>query len=70
MFKLKKYIKNNIGIVAFSRQMGLTYQSVQNWCDKERVPLRHVLKVEQVTGIPRHELAPELFEGYERKEGA
>ena len=29
-------------------------------------PTRRLIQIESKTGIPRHELAPELFEGYQR----
>lgn len=55
---------------AMRERMGITRQAINKWLRDNKVPYKRLLQVEQATGIPRHELAPELFEGYERKEGA
>ncbi|HXI40265.1 MAG TPA: Cro/CI family transcriptional regulator [Bryobacteraceae bacterium] len=38
--------------------LGITPQALSQW---ERVPHLRVLKVEQLTGVPRHELRPDLY---------
>lgn len=55
---LKKAIEKMGGQSALARRLGISPQSVQQW---KRVPLRRVKRVSQITGIPREELAPELF---------
>jgi DNA-binding transcriptional regulator YdaS (Cro superfamily) len=37
---------------------GLTSQAVSQW---KRIPAGRVIAVEQITGIPRHELRPDLY---------
>jgi DNA-binding transcriptional regulator YdaS (Cro superfamily) len=39
-------------------RLGLTRQAVYQW---DKVPANHVLRVEEVTGIPRHKLRPDLY---------
>lgn len=38
--------------------LGITPQAISQW---ERVPVMHVLKIEQLTGVPRHELRPDIY---------
>lgn len=38
--------------------LGITPQAISQW---ERVPVMHVLRVEQITGVPRHELRPDIY---------
>jgi cyclic pyranopterin phosphate synthase len=53
------------GAVALARRLSavgrpITSQAVSQWT---RVPARHVKNVEQITGIPRFQLRPDLFDG-------
>ena len=41
-----------------ARELGITHGAVSQW--RECPPLR-VLDVEKITGIPRHELRPDLY---------
>lgn len=43
-----------------AKRVGVTYQSIQQW---KRVPAEQVAKVSEVTGIPRAELRPDIFDG-------
>jgi DNA-binding transcriptional regulator YdaS (Cro superfamily) len=47
-----------VGPHELGRALGITGQAVSQW---DRVPPLQVLKVEQVTGIPRHELRPDIY---------
>ncbi|MBP4001527.1 transcriptional regulator [Pseudomonas koreensis] len=46
---------------ALARVLGCTPQNVQKWCASGRIPAERVLRIEQVTGVPRHELRPDLY---------
>ncbi|WP_422762726.1 transcriptional regulator [Pseudomonas viridiflava] len=46
---------------ALARVLGCTPQNVQKWCASGRIPAERVLRVEQATGVPRHELRPDLY---------
>lgn len=37
-----------------------TASAISNWKTRGRVPVDHVLEVERITGISRHELRPDL----------
>jgi DNA-binding transcriptional regulator YdaS (Cro superfamily) len=38
-----------------------TPQAVQKWCNSGHVPEDRVLDVEELTGVSRHELRPDLY---------
>lgn len=47
------------GPAALAKALGnITPQAVSQW---KKVPAERVLDVERVTGIPRHELRPDVF---------
>ena len=43
---------------ALAEMVGVTPQALGQW---GRVPAGRVLKVEKITGVPRHELRPDLY---------
>lgn len=43
---------------ALARLLKVAVQSIQQW---DRIPAERVHDVERVTGIPRHELRPDLY---------
>jgi DNA-binding transcriptional regulator YdaS (Cro superfamily) len=50
---------NSVGTAReLARLLGITPQSVSQW---KTVPVRRVLAVERITGVPRHHLCPELY---------
>ena len=55
---LKKAIKKAGGQSALARKLGISQQSIQQWVV---VPLKRVKQDSEITGVPREELAPELF---------
>lgn len=55
---LKKAIKIAGGQSALARKLGISQQSIQQWVV---VPVKRVKQVSEITGVPREELAPELF---------
>lgn len=46
------------GPTALGRAIDLTPQAVSLW---KEVPAKHVLAVERITGISRHELRPDIY---------
>lgn len=42
--------------------LGLKHSSVCDWRLGGKVPARHVPKLSELTGIPRHRLRPDLWE--------
>lgn len=45
-------------VVNLARALNITSQAVSQW---SRVPAERVLDVERATGIPRHDLRPDLY---------
>jgi DNA-binding transcriptional regulator YdaS (Cro superfamily) len=46
------------GVVALSTQLGLSRGAVSQW---EKVPIERVAAVAKLTGIPREEIRPDVF---------
>lgn len=51
---------SGISLTALARAFGVNKTTIMRWEDG-RVPAERVLDVERVTGIPRHELRPDLY---------
>jgi DNA-binding transcriptional regulator YdaS (Cro superfamily) len=51
-------IKAAGGMRALARALRINYQSIQSW---QRIPAERVVDVEQITGIPREKLRPDIF---------
>jgi DNA-binding transcriptional regulator YdaS (Cro superfamily) len=55
---LERAVKNVGGQAEFARLIGVTAQAVSQW---DKVPPLRVLAVENVSGVSRHELRPDLY---------
>ena len=44
--------------IRIARELGITHGAVSQW---QKVPAERVLDVERITGIPRHELRPDIY---------
>jgi DNA-binding transcriptional regulator YdaS (Cro superfamily) len=51
-------IKAAGGIRALARIVGVAHPAVFHWTS---IPIRHLLKIEEATGIPRERLRPDIF---------
>lgn len=54
-------IKRGGGVVALANALNLDHSAVSKWKRRNRVPTERVPDIERVTGIPRHELRPDLW---------
>lgn len=63
--KAKQAAGGNIGLAKAIG--GLTPQAISQW---KRVPVDRVLDVERITGIPRHELRPDIYPAPQPNEAA
>jgi len=55
---LERAVASVGGQAKFARLIGVTAQAVSQW---DEVPPLRVLAVESVSGVPRHELRPDLY---------
>lgn len=55
---LERAIKAVGGLAGLATPLGITAQAISQW---DEVPPLRVLAVERVSGIPRHELRPDLY---------
>lgn len=55
---LKQAIAIAGGPAALGRVLGITGQAVSVW---EKVPIKHLITVEKLTGIGRDKLRPDIF---------
>lgn len=46
---------------ALARVLGLSAPSIFEWRERGRIPAERVLEVETATGVPRHELRPDIY---------
>ena len=49
---------NVVKPIDLAKTLQVTPQAISQWV---RVPVMHVLKIEQLTGVPRHELRPDVY---------
>lgn len=49
------------GAAALARRLGISRNAVSDWRSKQRVPVERVLDIEKLTGIPRHEIRPDIY---------
>jgi DNA-binding transcriptional regulator YdaS (Cro superfamily) len=61
MNPIQKAVEAAGGAKALAQKFQISRQAVEKWLDKERIPAERVLEIEAVTGIPRHELRPDLY---------
>lgn len=55
---LTRAIERSGGLVKLAASLGITKQAVSQW---DEVPPLRVLEVERISGVPRHELRPDLY---------
>ena len=51
---------NKIRQADLAAQLGVQPPAVSKW-EKGRIPAERVLDIERITGIPRHDLRPDLY---------
>jgi DNA-binding transcriptional regulator YdaS (Cro superfamily) len=55
-------VENAGGQSALARKVGLRQQAIWHWINvSKRVPAERVLAVEAASGVPRHELRPDIY---------
>jgi DNA-binding transcriptional regulator YdaS (Cro superfamily) len=54
------------GVCALAEKLGVKQTRVSQWKKRKRIPPTWIVPIENVTGVPREELAPEFAELYRR----
>lgn len=49
------------GIGAVAKAIGLTEEGVRLWRVRGKVPDKHIVEFERLTGVPREQLRPDLY---------
>ena len=57
--KFNEYCSNQGSQAEVARKCGVSPQAITKWLS--RIPAERVLEVEKATGLPRHELRPDLY---------
>ena len=55
---------------ALGRALNIGQTTISYWCRKGKIPAEHVLKVEELTGVSRHDLRPDIYPEEIREPGA
>lgn len=55
---LRRAIKNVGGLAGLAEPLGISEQAVSQW---DKVPPLRVLEVARISGVPPHELRPDLY---------
>lgn len=50
-----------VGKSVIAKELGLTRAAVYAWVKKNKIPAHHILKIEQLSGVSRYELSPEIY---------
>lgn len=50
-----------VGMSAMAKELGITRAAVYSWKKKNRIPAHHILKVEELSGVTRYELSPQIY---------
>ena len=61
MSKLKQYLESHRGSQAnLAREFNLDISAISRWKERE-IPPQYVLRVEELTGVSRHDMRPDVF---------
>ena len=55
---LEKAVEIKGSIAALARALGITRAAICQW---DRIPAERVIAIEAATGVPRHDLRPDLY---------
>jgi DNA-binding transcriptional regulator YdaS (Cro superfamily) len=50
-----------VGKSQMAKELGLTRAAVYSWSKKNKIPAQHILKVEELSGVSRYDLDPQIY---------
>ena len=61
MHTVEQIIDKAGGLTKVARDLNVPIATVSSWRLRCQIPVRRVLDVERVTGVPRHEIRPDIY---------
>lgn len=61
MQKVSDLIEQSGGVTKFARELGVPVATVSSWGLRNQIPVKRVIDVERLTGVPRHDLRPDIY---------
>ena len=58
---IRRAVKAAGGTKAVATRFDIHRQAVEKWVKENRLPAERVLVLEEMSGIPRHELRPDIY---------
>ena len=58
---MEKAIREAGGIAALAEALGVSRTAIYQWREQGKVSYKRVLRVEELTGVSRHELRPDIY---------
>ena len=58
---LERAIENAGGVCAVARALKVHQTCVSLWKSRKRLPAPRVIPLERLSGVPRHELRPDIY---------
>jgi DNA-binding transcriptional regulator YdaS (Cro superfamily) len=68
MKNVAEIIEQGGGCTQVARKLNLPLQTVHSWGLRNKVPAERVLEIERATGVPRHDIRPDIYPLSERLE--
>jgi DNA-binding transcriptional regulator YdaS (Cro superfamily) len=58
---IKRAVELAGGEKACAKHFAVTFQAIQHWIYKSRVPAKHIIKLERLSGVTRHEIDSDIY---------
>lgn len=70
MHLVSDIIKDAGGVTKIAVELGVPVATVSSWGLRNQVPATRVLDFERITGVPRHEIRPDIYPAPQSDEAA